>query len=151
MAVIKGFQLLWTRPLATFIGNKRKMQLESKEDPKLFNSLPNSCMCLATWYLSDSQRGFAIDECFNVLGAVKPRRPVREHPYQRWRWVEREPCDRAIFVWPWNEITQRKQKQQINGNRVIWWVCWMDTNGHGFWLVIKVNVPLKKLHARRTF
>ena len=83
-------------------------------------------MYLATWYLSDSQRGFVIDECFNVLGAVKPRRPVREHPYQRWRWVEREPGDGVIFIWPWNEIAQTKQKQQINGNRVGfgWLLTW---------------------------
>ena len=151
MAVIKGSQLLWPRLLAPFVGNKTKIQLESKEAPKLFNSLPTSCMCLATWYLSDSQRRFAIDECFNVLGAVKPRRPVREHPYQRWRWVEREPGDRAMFINYDLEIARTKQKQQVSGNRVIWWVCWMDTNALGFWLVIKVNPRLKKLHARGTF
>ena len=42
---------------------------------------------------------------------------------------------RVIFIWPWNENTGTKQKQQSNGNRVIWLVCWTDTNACGFWLV----------------
>ena len=28
--------------------------------------------------------------------------------------------NRAIFVWSWNEKAQTKQKQQMNGNRVLW-------------------------------
>ena len=43
--------------------------------------------------------------------------------------------DRAIFVWPWNENAQTKQKQQTNGNRAIWLVYRTDTNARGFWLV----------------
>ena len=43
--------------------------------------------------------------------------------------------DRAIFVWPWNENAQTKQKQQKNGNRAIWLVYRTDTNAPGFWLV----------------
>ena len=43
--------------------------------------------------------------------------------------------DGAIFVWPWNEKAQTKQKQQTNGNRAIWLVYRTDTNGRGFWLV----------------
>ena len=46
---------------------------------------------------------------------------------------------RAIFVWPWNENSRTKQKQQTNGNRAIWLVYRTDTNARGFW---------KKLHAR---
>ena len=42
---------------------------------------------------------------------------------------------RAIFVWPWNENALTKQKQQTNGNRVIWLVYRTDTNALGFWLV----------------
>ena len=42
---------------------------------------------------------------------------------------------RAIFVWPWNENAQTKQKQQTNGNRALWLVCRTDTNARGFWLV----------------
>ena len=45
------------------------------------------------------------------------------------------PCDRAIFVWPWNENARTKQKQQKNGNRAIWLVYRTDTNARGFWLV----------------
>ena len=43
--------------------------------------------------------------------------------------------DRAIFIWPWNKNMQAKQKQRMNGNRVIWLVYWTDTNARGFWLV----------------
>ena len=42
--------------------------------------------------------------------------------------------NRAIFVWPWNENAQTKQKQQTNGNRVIWLVYRTDINVRGFWL-----------------
>ena len=42
---------------------------------------------------------------------------------------------RAIFVWPWNENAQTKQKQQMNENRTIWLVYRTDTNARGFWLV----------------
>ena len=42
---------------------------------------------------------------------------------------------KAIFVWPWNENSRTKQKQQTNGNRAIWLVCRTDTNARGFWLV----------------
>ena len=45
---------------------------------------------------------------------------------------------RAIFVWPWNENAQTKQKQQINEmneNRTIWLFYRTDTNARGFWLV----------------
>ena len=42
---------------------------------------------------------------------------------------------RAIFVWPWNESTRTKQKQETNGNRAIWLVYRTDTNARGFWLV----------------
>ena len=37
-------------------------------------------------------------------------------------------CNRAIFVWPWNENARTNQKKQANGNRVIWLVYRMDTN-----------------------
>ena len=47
------------------------------------------------------------------------------------RWI----TDRAIFVWPWNENAQTKQKQQTNRNRAIWLVYQTDTNARGFWLV----------------
>ena len=30
---------------------------------------------------------------------------------------------------------QYRKKQQTNGNRAIWLVCWMDTNARGFWFV----------------
>ena len=43
--------------------------------------------------------------------------------------------NRAIFVWPWNENAQTKQKQETNGNRAIWLVYWTDTNARAFWLV----------------
>ena len=43
--------------------------------------------------------------------------------------------DRAIFVWPWNENVQTKQKQQTNGNRAIWLIYQTDTNTCGFSLV----------------
>ena len=43
--------------------------------------------------------------------------------------------DRAIFVWPWNENAQTKQKQQTDRNRAIWLVYRTDTNARGFWLV----------------
>ena len=43
--------------------------------------------------------------------------------------------DRAIFVWPWNENAQTKQKQRANGNSAIWLVYWTDLNALGFWLV----------------
>ena len=42
---------------------------------------------------------------------------------------------RAIFVWPWNENAQTKQKQQTNENRAIWLVYRTDMNARGFWLV----------------
>ena len=42
---------------------------------------------------------------------------------------------RAIFVWPWNENAQTKQKQQTNGIRAIWLVYRTDANACGFWLV----------------
>ena len=42
---------------------------------------------------------------------------------------------RAIFVWPWNENTRTKQKQQTNGNRAIWLVYRKGTKERGFWLV----------------
>ena len=42
---------------------------------------------------------------------------------------------RAIFVWPWNENSRTKQKQQTNGNRAIGLVYRTDTNARGFWLV----------------
>ena len=45
------------------------------------------------------------------------------------------PRNRAIFVWPWNENMQTKQKQQMNGNRRILLVYRTDTNACGFWLV----------------
>ena len=50
------------------------------------------------------------------------------------------PCERslsfrAIFVWPWNENAETKQKQLTNETRAIWLVCRTDTNAHGFWLV----------------
>ena len=41
----------------------------------------------------------------------------------------------SIFVWPWNEYTRTKQKQQINENRAIWLVNRTDTNARGFWSV----------------
>ena len=43
--------------------------------------------------------------------------------------------NRAIFVWPWNENAQTKQKQQTNENRAIWLVYRTDMNARGFWLV----------------
>ena len=43
--------------------------------------------------------------------------------------------NKAIFVRPWNENARTKQKQQTNGNRVIWLVYRTDTNASGFWLV----------------
>ena len=55
---------------------------------------------------------------------------------------------RAIFVWSWNENAPTKQKQQTNGNRAIWLVCWTDTNARGVWLV-KRTFGWKKLHARK--
>ena len=47
---------------------------------------------------------------------------------------------RAIFVWPWNENAQTKQKQQMNEERTIWLIYRTDTNPPplpppGFWLV----------------
>ena len=42
---------------------------------------------------------------------------------------------RAIFVWPWNENAQTKQKQKTNENRAIWLVYRTDMNARGFWLV----------------
>ena len=42
---------------------------------------------------------------------------------------------RAIFVWPWSENAQTKQKQQRNGNKAIWLVYRTYTNAPGFWLV----------------
>ena len=42
---------------------------------------------------------------------------------------------RAIFVWPWNENSRTKQKQQTNGNRAIGLVYRTNTNACGFWLV----------------
>ena len=42
---------------------------------------------------------------------------------------------RAIFVWPWNENAQTKQKQQMNEYRTIWLFYRTDTNARGFWLV----------------
>ena len=50
------------------------------------------------------------------------------------------PCERslsfrAIFVWPWNENAETKQKQLTNENRAIWLVYRTDTNAHGCWLV----------------
>ena len=42
---------------------------------------------------------------------------------------------RAIFVWPWNENEQTKQKQQTNRKRAIWLVYRTDTKERGFWLV----------------
>ena len=56
--------------------------------------------------------------------------------------------DRAIFLWPWNENARTKQKQQTNGNRAIWLVYRTDTNARGFWLVKRINAPVKKFHAR---
>ena len=42
-------------------------------------------------------------------------------------------CDvRTIFVWPWSETVRTKQKQQMNRNRAIWLVYWMDTEACGF-------------------
>ena len=43
--------------------------------------------------------------------------------------------NRAIFVWPWNENSPTKQKQQTNGNGAIWLVYRTDTNARGFSLV----------------
>ena len=50
------------------------------------------------------------------------------------------PCEsslsfRAIFVWPWNENSETKQKQLTNETRAIWLVYRTYTNAHGFWLV----------------
>ena len=42
---------------------------------------------------------------------------------------------RAIFVSPWNENAQTKQKQQTNRNRAVWLVYRTDRNALGFWLV----------------
>ena len=43
--------------------------------------------------------------------------------------------NRAIFVWPWSENAQTKQKQHRNENKAIWLVYRTDTNAPGFWLV----------------
>ena len=53
---------------------------------------------------------------------------------------------RALFVWPWNGIAQRKPKQQTNGNRAISLVYRTVTNARGFWLVER-TLRWKKLHA----
>ena len=47
---------------------------------------------------------------------------------------------RAIFVWPWNENSRTKQKQQTNGNRAIWLVYRTDTNA--------CDARVKIVHAR---
>ena len=49
--------------------------------------------------------------------------------------------NRAIFVWSWNEKAQTKQKQQMNGNRVLWW-----SNGYKW-----SKRSTEKLHPQRTF
>ena len=42
---------------------------------------------------------------------------------------------RAIFIWPWNENRQTKQKKQTNGKGAIWLVYRKDTNARGFCFV----------------
>ena len=54
---------------------------------------------------------------------------------------------RAIFVWPWNENSRTKQKQQTNGNRAIGLVYRTDTNVRGFWLVER-TFGWKNLYAQ---
>ena len=54
---------------------------------------------------------------------------------------------RAIFVWPWNENSRTKQKQQTNGNRAIGLVYRTDTNSRGFWLVER-TFGWKNLYAQ---
>ena len=62
----------------------------------------------------------------------------------------------VIFVWPWNENARTKQKQQTNGNRVIWLVYRTDTNARGFCLVRRTLgwknfMPEKFLEINRYF
>ena len=54
---------------------------------------------------------------------------------------------RAIFVWPWNENSRTKQKQQTNGNRAIGLVYRTYTNARGFWLVER-TFGWKNLYAQ---
>ena len=55
--------------------------------------------------------------------------------------------NRAILIWPWKENARTKQKQQMNGNRAIWWVYRTDTNARGL-LVGLANARVKKLLAQ---
>ena len=43
---------------------------------------------------------------------------------------ERFPCHMK-----WKLANNTEKKQQTNGNRAIWLVCWMDTNARGFWFL----------------
>ena len=52
---------------------------------------------------------------------------------------------RAIFVWPWNENSRTKQKQQKNGNSAIGLVY--RTDSRGFWLVER-TFGWKNLYAQ---
>ena len=83
--------------------------------------------------------------CLSFLGSTTVRIPNGAYklgPDEWWSqvWGSRYVCfvlskHRAIFVWPWNENAQIKQKQQTNGKRAIWLVNRTDTNRGGFWLV----------------
>ena len=83
--------------------------------------------------------------CLAFLGSTTVRIPDGAYklgPDEWWSqvWGSRYVCfvlskHRAIFVWPWNENAQIKQKQQTNGKRAIWLVNRTDTNRGGFWLV----------------
>ena len=57
--------------------------------------------------------------------------------------------NRTIFVWPWNENARTREKQLMNGNRALWLVCWMDTNGAN--ASPSECSAEARLHARRTF
>ena len=54
---------------------------------------------------------------------------------------------RAIFVWPWNQNMQTKQKQQTNRNRPIWLVYQMIQTRMAFGWLSKRSGE-KKLHAQ---
>ena len=82
--------------------------------------------------------GKFLSACFSLVSNLHFRRSFKE------KWGARatetpapvkNPEVRAIYVWPWNENEQTKEKQQMNAKRAIWLVYRTDTKARGFWLV----------------
>ena len=89
------------------------------------------------FYISNILQTSILQQCVFVCGY---RTSSLSPPIFHDRWC---PCYklldwralRVIFVWPWNENVQTKQKQQTNVNGAIWFGYRTDTNTRGLWLV----------------